>query len=151
MNKEHRISAAAIIIQNEKILLVRYAEQSEKGYLVGPGGGVQSEESLEQGMIREVKEETGLDAKPSKMLFVEDLLASRYRIIKFWFLCDVIGGQLLNTPEAKEEGIIGVDWYSREQLKNEIVYPTIVMNYEWNAFVDESWNAQYLGLKRAHF
>ena len=95
--KEYRIAAAGIVLKRGKILLVRYKDQQGKSYLVGPGGGVGVSESLSQALIREVKEETRLIVKPCKMLFVEDLLSRRYRMIKIWFLCTVVGGRLAKT------------------------------------------------------
>lgn len=90
MSREQRIAAGAIIIQEEKILLVRYNERHRRSYLVGPGGGVHSDdESITQALMREVKEETGLEVSPCKLLFVEDLLSSCYRMVKIWFLCNI--------------------------------------------------------------
>ena len=77
MSKEHRIAAAAIVIQEEEILLVRYDDRHGSSFLVGPGGGVDSDgESITQALVREVKEESGIEVRPHKLLFVEDLLWS---------------------------------------------------------------------------
>ena len=93
--RAHRIAAGAIIIQGEKILLVRYNDRHGGSYLVGPGGGVHSDdESVTQALTREVKEETGLEVSPYKLLLIEDLLSSRHRMVKIWFLSSTIGGQL---------------------------------------------------------
>ena len=94
MEREHRISAGAIVIQEDQILLVRYNNTDGKSYLVGPGGAVLSNEGIYQAVVREVREETGLEASPQKVLFVEDLLSRRYRIAKIWLLCNLVGGQL---------------------------------------------------------
>jgi len=149
--KEQRISVAGIIIQNNKILLARYTDQHGKSFLVGPGGGVKIEENMPKALIREVQEETRIEVKPSKILFVEDLLSRKYRMIKIWFLCKVVGGHLEETQEAKDEGIVEVNWYSKEQLKNEVVYPSILMEVEWQDFSKDNWQAKYLELKIADF
>jgi len=52
--------AAAIIIQNAK-LLVFHRQKPNRDYYILPGGGVELEESFEEACIREVKEETGLE------------------------------------------------------------------------------------------
>jgi 8-oxo-dGTP diphosphatase len=41
-------------------------------YWTLPGGGVQNGETLEQTVVREVKEETGLDVMVAELLFTED-------------------------------------------------------------------------------
>ena len=89
MSREQRIATGAIIIQEERILLVRYNDRHSRSYLVGPGGGVHgNDESITQALMREVEEETGLEVSPYKLLFVEDLLSNRYRMVKIWFLCN---------------------------------------------------------------
>ena len=151
MEKEHRISAAAIIIQNNKILLVRYRDSSGGSFLVGPGGGTLSHEGINQTVIREVQEETGLTINPLKILIVEDLLSLQSRMVKIWFLCEIIGGELNYTQGAKEEGIIEVGWYRKEQLKKETVYPSPVMSNDWDSFSSAGWKTMYLELKQADF
>ncbi|MFH1832063.1 MAG: NUDIX domain-containing protein [bacterium] len=149
--KEHRISAAAIVLHNDKILLVRYHNPKGQSFLVGPGGGVQGEESMPQAIIREVEEETGIEVRPTKMLFVEEILSKRHRMVKTWFLCEFIDGELLETEDAKDEGIIEVCWYKKEQLTNEIVYPEILKEIDWTKFKEKNWELEYLGIHKADF
>jgi 8-oxo-dGTP diphosphatase len=143
MESEFRISAGAIVIHEEKILLVRYIDAKGKNYLVGPGGGVLFKESATQAVIREVIEETGVNVSPLKPLYVEDLLYPRYRIIKLWFLCQPVGGKLAKTMGAIQEGITEAGWFSREQLQNEVVYPDIIKKYSWDEFNKNNWQAKY--------
>lgn len=58
----------AAILENEKgeILLVKRKLEPKKGYWDSPGGFVDLEESVEEGMVRELKEELGLDIKEIK-------------------------------------------------------------------------------------
>ncbi len=154
--RTYRISAAGIILHDNKILLVRYKMQDGSSFLVGPGGGVEIEEDMPQALVREVMEETGLDVKPGRMLFVEDLLSRKYRMIKIWFLCTVVGGRLSKTEEATVEGIVDVNWYSKDQLKNEVVYPPALMtpnllDSDWSLFSEKNWETKYLELKQANF
>jgi len=151
VDREHRISAGAIVIQEDQVLLVRYDSGSGRSYLVGPGGGVLSNESLHQAVVREVREETGLEVSPQKVLSVEDLLSQCYRIVKIWFLCNLIGGRLTNTQGALEEGITDVAWYRRDQLQDEVVYPPALLIYDWGAFPRHDWESKYLELRETDF
>jgi 8-oxo-dGTP diphosphatase len=157
VKREHRISAGAIVLQGDKILLVRYKNRVEKSFrvgksfLVGPGGAVNTEESTNQAVVREVMEETGLEVRPQKVLFVEDLLSKHHRIIKIWFLGNVTGGKLADTQGAKEEGIIEVGWYRRDQLDDEIVYPTVLKTHQWSDFLKDTWQTMYLELQKTDF
>ena len=55
-----RNRAAAIIIRNGELLLIR-RQKPGRDYYILPGGGVELDESFAEACIREVKEETGLD------------------------------------------------------------------------------------------
>jgi 8-oxo-dGTP diphosphatase len=149
--REYRICAGAIVIQENQILLVRYNNAGGTSYLVGPGGGVLTNEGIYQAVVREVREETGLEVSPQKVLFVEDLLSRRYRIVKIWFLCNPVGGQLAKTQAALDEGITDVAWYRKDQLLNEVVYPPSLPSYDWEAFVQDSWESKYLELRETNF
>ncbi len=151
MEREFRISGGAIVIHEDKLLLVRYLDSKGKSYLAGPGGGVLVNESTSQAAIREVLEETSTKVKPNKLLFVEDMLSKRHRITKIWFLCDYLEGKPTLTPGAKEEGILEVGWYSREQLDNETVYPVPLKKYDWNEFSKDNWQTIYMELREVDF
>jgi ADP-ribose pyrophosphatase YjhB (NUDIX family) len=151
MDREFRISGGAIVINQEKILLVRYLDSQGKSYLAGPGGGVLIHESTSQAVEREVLEETGLEVKPGKILFVEDMLSKRHRITKIWFLCSLLGGKLAYTRGAKEEEIIEVGWYRRDQLNKETVYPVPLKKYNWYNFYKDNWQTIYLELREVDF
>ena len=148
--QEIRLSASGIIFQHDKVLLVRYKDQ-KTDFLVGPGGGVFPEEDLYSGLKREVLEETGLLVNPGRMLLVEDLLASKYRVIKIWFLCTIVGGEITETEEARIEGIVDVNWYTRSQLENEIVYPEILKSVDWQELSNAIIETKYFPLKKANF
>jgi 8-oxo-dGTP diphosphatase len=152
VEREHRISAGAIVINDNKILLVRYKDKYGYNYLVCPGGGVEGiNEGVNGTAIREVREETGLEVNPQKIIFVEDILWRRYRIVKIWFLCDLISGKLVRTQGAIEEGITEAGWYRKDQLHSEVVYPPTILSYDWDIFFKDNWEAKYLGLSKAKF
>jgi len=151
VEREHRICAGAIVIQEDQILLVRCNNTDGKSHLAGPGGGVLGNEGIYQAVIREVREETGLEVSPRKVLFVEDLLSQRYRIVNIWFLCDLVGGQLTGTQGALEEGITDVAWYRKDELLDEVVYPPELLSYDWGAFPLHNWESKYLELRETDF
>ena len=67
-----RASTAGFILNSKgELLVVRRAKEPQKGTLDLPGGFVDNEETAEEGMIREIKEETGLEIKEVKYLFLK--------------------------------------------------------------------------------
>ena len=65
-----KLAADAIIEKDNKLLLIVRGGQTYHGYLALPGGHVDDGETVEQAVVREIKEETGLDAVPVRILGV---------------------------------------------------------------------------------
>lgn len=68
MKNELRQRVSAVIVKDGKILLIRRVKPGEE-YFIFPGGGVDEGETLEEALIREVKEELSLDVITHKFLF----------------------------------------------------------------------------------
>ena len=62
-------ATAAFIIRNGCLLVARRAKEPAKGTLDLPGGFVDMYETVEEGMAREIREETGLEARSMSYLF----------------------------------------------------------------------------------
>ena len=60
--------AAAVIIQNDQILLM-HRQNNGREYYVFPGGGVENGESPDQAVVRELQEEFTINILPEKELF----------------------------------------------------------------------------------
>jgi 8-oxo-dGTP pyrophosphatase MutT (NUDIX family) len=70
-NMRPRVCAA--IIRNDSILMVHHRDE-EREYWNLPGGGIEPGETSHEAVIREVKEETGLDTRVCRFLFEETYL-----------------------------------------------------------------------------
>ena len=58
------LAVSAAIFRDGKVLIVRRARPPAHGLYTLPGGGVELGETLEEAVIREVREETNLDVEP---------------------------------------------------------------------------------------
>lgn len=66
--KKNDKRAVGIVMRNNQIILIRRFWRNRE-YYVFPGGGVESGETEEEAVIREIKEELSIDAKINKFLF----------------------------------------------------------------------------------
>lgn len=64
MEENQLIGLKALVIDNDKVLLGRRISSVDNGLFEIPGGKPQVGEDLDQALIREVKEETGVEIKP---------------------------------------------------------------------------------------
>lgn len=151
MGKPHRIAAGGLTFKDNAVLLVRYRNKDGGTYLVGPGGALKDEEDVVQAIVRETKEETGITVRPRSIVAIEDLLCSRFKMSKVWMACEVIEGQISNTEEARKEEIIEVGWFAREQLTKEVVFPPLLMQYDWGHLQDDGWRVECLPSRKADF
>ncbi len=68
-NRRFRLRAAAIIIEDGYVL---FATNDAESYYYTVGGGVELGETAEQAVVREVKEETGVDYQIDRLAFVQE-------------------------------------------------------------------------------
>jgi 8-oxo-dGTP diphosphatase len=151
MMKPHRIAAGGIILKEGAILLVRYATAGGGSFLVGPGGALEPGENAIQAIVRETIEETGVIVRPRRVLWIEDLECSQFKMCKTWMLCDVVSGDVTPTDDARAEGITDAGWFERGQLASEVAFPPPLMQHDWNEFRSENWEAQCLPSRVADF
>ncbi len=92
----HSVSVAAVITDDhDRALLIRRADN---GHWEPPGGVLELGETIEDGLRREVREETGLDIEPNTLTGVYKNMTRG--IIALVFRCKITGGQLAVTDEA---------------------------------------------------
>jgi ADP-ribose pyrophosphatase YjhB (NUDIX family) len=107
-----------VVIDGTKVLLVRRGHEPLKGQWSLPGGALELGETLQQGVVREVLEETGLMVVPAAMVEVVDRITPdemtgriRYHYVLVDFMCHVTGGTLGGGSDADE-----ARWVEREKL-----------------------------------
>jgi 8-oxo-dGTP diphosphatase len=105
---QHSVSvAAAIVSQSGQVLAVR---RRDNGHWEPPGGILELDETIQAGLIREVREETGLEVQLEALSGVYKNM--RRGIIALVFRCCVVGGEPHTTKEAAE-----VAWLSPDQVR----------------------------------
>lgn len=96
-------------------------------YYVFPGGGKEGEESFEEGTIREIKEEFGIDVKVIKELYT----IQNDKGEEHFFLCEYVSGKLgtgegpefSGDPRYIDRGTYTPEIIAKEDVKNIMLLP----------------------------
>lgn len=102
------VGVAAVVLSGDGVLLTLRGNEPSKGRWGLPGGVVELGETVEDALIREVKEETGVLIEPSRLLSVFDSIVRdedhkvRYHYVLCEYLCSVVGGALLASSDAMD-------------------------------------------------
>lgn len=104
---KHSVSVAGVVVDDqERILVIR---RDDNGRWEPPGGVLELDESFEEGVRREVFEETGAHVAVQELTGVYKNLTAG--IVALVFRCSLEGGQIRPTAESRE-----VCWMTREQV-----------------------------------
>ena len=104
-----KIDTRAAVFKEGRILLVR----EKDGRWSLPGGWADVDISVAENVIKEVKEEAGLDVSPEVVIAVQDREKHNqpvyaYKVCKIFFLCSVKGGKFVKNIETTESRYFGV-------------------------------------------
>ncbi len=117
-----RMRVNGILIQNEKILMIRHLMGNDRILWSVPGGGMQFGQNASSNLIREFVEETGLIVAILDYLFVHEYLNPPLHALEHFFSVKWIGGHLkLGTdPELNAENQIidEIRWMSLKDIQS---------------------------------
>jgi len=111
------VGVGAIIIEKDRVALVRRGHPPLEGRWSIPGGVLEIGETLRKAVVREAFEETALTIEPGELLGVfERVLPDehgkfRYHYVLIDFLCRRLSGELAAGDDADDVG-----WFLREEL-----------------------------------
>ncbi|MDC1142508.1 NUDIX domain-containing protein [Planctomycetota bacterium] len=136
-----RVAARALIVHDSQLLLLR-GQDDDRTYHFLPGGIVHHGETLEDAVTREVKEETDLDVKPTRILAFREFMAERHQrrtkgmppqhhVLAALFLCE-LNESLANkdvselgefTQDQNAKGVVGMEWVKLEDAQQLEIMP----------------------------
>ena len=126
-SKKKEFVVEGLIFDRGRILLLKH---KQLGKWFPPGGHVEANETPDEALVREVKEETGLDVevvpKPDAdrdndvkrlanpaYIQVEDIQNTHYHV-DLIYNCKVVGGKLMKNEESED-----IRFFSRSELEKE--------------------------------
>ena len=152
MNKSPCISARACIRKDGAILLSKY--EDDRGYwYVMPGGGQRLGETLQECLIREVREELGAVIEVHEMMYVREIIADRhedtnlpegFHQVEIFFACSLPEGAEPEMGKCPDADQVGHEWVNVQRLRDILFFPIDIADR-----IDDSQLAgRYLGEMR---
>lgn len=136
-----RPSAYGVVIKDGKVLLLRQFNGHDL-----PGGGVEIGETPEEAVLREIKEESGIDATNPRLLGVH---SSFFKLphdeiefvqsLMLYYVCDFVGGELSTDgfDVWEQQYAEAPEWWSIDKL-DEI---TVATSHDFREYVRQQASA----------
>jgi len=112
------IGVGALIFHRRRILMAQRGKEPLKGVWSLPGGALEVGESLDAGVRREVREETGLEVKPARVFEIFERImrdghgVPEYHYVLIDYICRVTGGAL-----RAGDDVCRVEWFRERELR----------------------------------
>jgi 8-oxo-dGTP diphosphatase len=154
MTVDHRLYTMCMVQDSDKVLLIKRPDnRGFPGYLA-PGGKIDFPESLVGGVIREVKEETGLNVSNLVFKGIDEYVNPkknvRYMVFNYW--TDTFSGGLMEDPPEGELVWVPIsealnlpmqNWF-KERFPLFFESGTFEIQRVWDADLDEQIEVQIL-------
>ena len=132
MKREIRNSAKALIIKDGKMAAIKISDAGEEWFIM-PGGGQETEETLDKAVCREVLEELGISVSCKELLFViEGVHGEHFHRIDLIFNCEYVD-EVPNAVLHSDTNQVGIEWLDISTLNLQPLYPSKlrrqIMNY----------------------
>ena len=113
MEYNHFVSVAGLVMNDkDEVLLIN---SPNRGWEY-PGGMVESGETLSEALIREIKEETGVDVEIAG--FIGICKNIKKNIVNIDFVCRSVGGELTTSEESAD-----VRWIKKDEVFHYVTFP----------------------------
>jgi len=116
------VGVGGVIVQDNKVLLLLRAKAPEKGKWSIPGGTVEIFETVEEALLREIKEELGVEGRIIASLGVTDHILPKEGVhwIAPRFLIGLHGEPMNREPDKHE----AIQWWPLDDLPEKITQTT---------------------------
>lgn len=114
-----QVAVGAIVVRDNKVLLVKRSQSPGQGLWAIPGGRVELGETLQQAAEREILEETGLKIRAGDPLYTfeviepDDVGRIQFHYVIVDLMADYLGGEINPNDDVSE-----ARWVTPEELKD---------------------------------
>lgn len=126
-----RVAARALIIEDGRLLVMTYQDK-HGSWCVTPGGGIRKQETLGEGLRREVAEELSIVVRPGDIVYVRELLGRTAKVkhggiteqthqLEIFFRCKREGE--VKIGKALDNYCTGYEWVPIGELQQRNFFP----------------------------
>ena len=118
------VGVGGVVIRDGCVLLVQRAQEPLAGKWTLPGGAVELGETLEEAVVRELREETGLEVRVLELVEAFERITrdesgrSRYHYVLLDYLCVPVSGELLAGSDVSTAAWVRPEEFSRYQVSD---------------------------------
>lgn len=125
-----RITVRAVIVQNDKILLIKKDSQNEGVRYTLPGGALESGETLHQAVIRECQEEINTTVDAYDVLHIADFFIPKFDLepytrhqLEVLIQCQTPNDYIPGSGSDPDKHQVGVEWLPVKELSQHTISP----------------------------
>jgi 8-oxo-dGTP pyrophosphatase MutT (NUDIX family) len=136
-----RLAVRALILHDDRLLLVNAYPDARLGLWCSPGGGCEAGQSLPENLTREVMEETGLTIAVGPPVLINEFHDpdTGFHQVDLFFRCTVAAGDLDDTWADPEGVVTQRRFFSRVELASGSI------RFKPDALVDAAWGNSAAG------
>lgn len=131
--KTPRLAVRALILRDDRLLLVNAYAAGQSDLWCAPGGGVERGASLPENLMREVHEETGLQVAVDAPLMINEFHdpVSGFHQVEVFFRCRIIAGALNAAWQDPAGVVVQHRFFSRSELASIRFKPDSLAEAAW--------------------
>jgi len=137
--QERRVAVRGIIFKDGKLLCQKLTayRRNDRDFWCTPGGGLDMGELLEDGLKRELIEETGIEPKIGRLLFMQQFTEDgKKEQMEFFFLIENPEDYETIDLAATSHGVEEVELVEFIDPKQHVVLPDFLQKIDLKAYVD---------------
>ncbi len=120
------VTCCACVLRHGRLLLIQRASDPGRGHWSFPGGRLEFGETIGEGIVREMREETGLEVAPLRVFQVYDWITrDDARLVRFHYLVHYLSVQYVSGEPRAGDDAADLRWVSAPELAGLPMHPFV--------------------------